>query len=189
MEPKASQWWFLQHGCLAICRYRKWSHREGSDLLGKVHTRKNWAHFNNNRYRNRIPSCRSSTHPKTKIVACPWFGGLAEPLQFLFRLSRKLSRRKKYKLLLAVWDEEHVHVSSGRVHIEFCGFNIKTYSFIGYCTTCEEMEREIRKGPKVDDTGFSIEDLFPFWYYPYTCWCDNCGCKTELKTCFSWFLF
>ena len=61
-----------------------------------------------------------------------------------------------------MWDDEHVHVSFGRVHIEFCDYDIKTCPFIGYCTTCEEMEREIRAGPKVDDTDFSIEDLLPF---------------------------
>jgi len=68
---------------------------------------------------------------------------------------------KKYKHLRAVWNSERVHVSFGRAQIEFCDYDIKTCPFIGYCNTCEEVEREIREGPKADDIDFSIEDLLP----------------------------
>lgn len=68
----------------------------------------------------------------------------------------------KYKHLRAVWDSERVHVSFGRAQIVLCKYDINSCPFVGYCDTCEEIEREMRKVSKADDTDFSIEDLLPF---------------------------
>jgi hypothetical protein len=54
----------------------------------------------------------------------------------------------RYPLLRKIWDDEHVTLSFGESHIEFCSYESENCPFLGYCNTCEEIEKEIKEGPK-----------------------------------------
>jgi hypothetical protein len=73
---------------------------------------------------------------------------------------------KKYSHLRNIWDDEHVLISFGELHIAMCDFHINTCPFIGYCNICEQLEKEIREGPKIafDDNFLSrlFDEPLPF---------------------------
>ena len=65
-----------------------------------------------------------------------------------------------YPFLRKIWDDEHVPVSFGESHIEFCSSDIENCPFPGYCKICEELDKEMREGPKAGpEFDFDPRDL------------------------------
>jgi len=48
----------------------------------------------------------------------------------------------RYPFIRDFWKEEHVPLSFGSSHIEFCNYEKENCPFPGYCTICEELEDE-----------------------------------------------
>jgi hypothetical protein len=50
----------------------------------------------------------------------------------------------RYPFIRDMWDEEHVPISFGESHIEFCDYDEEEYCpFEGYCDTCQEFDEEV----------------------------------------------
>ncbi len=73
---------------------------------------------------------------------------------------------KKYGHLLRIWDDKHSPASFGETQIELCDFDLETCHFVGYCSTCVEMQEESLRGIQAkDDDNFLDglpENLLPF---------------------------
>ena len=70
----------------------------------------------------------------------------------------------RYSFILDFWNEEHVPLSFGENHIEFCDYEEENCPFPGYCNTCkeiaEQMEFDKRHGVKAD-FDIDLENLLP----------------------------
>lgn len=70
----------------------------------------------------------------------------------------------RYSFIRDFWKEEHVPMSFGETHIEFCSFEEENCPFPGYCNTCrevtEQMEFDNRYGT-VPDSEVDVEMLLP----------------------------
>lgn len=53
----------------------------------------------------------------------------------------------RYPFIRNFWNENHVAMSFGNIHIEFCEYNEEKCPFQGYCNTCKEVARQM----EVDD--------------------------------------
>ena len=72
----------------------------------------------------------------------------------------------RYQFIKDFWNEEHVHLSFGENHIEFCEHDDAFCPFSGYCKICEEVEAEMKydeeqhqKNTKNKDNN---DDFVPF---------------------------
>lgn len=50
----------------------------------------------------------------------------------------------RYPFILNFWTEEHVPLSFGENHIEFCSYDEENCPFSGYCDTCNEIAGQMR---------------------------------------------
>lgn len=50
----------------------------------------------------------------------------------------------RYSFIRNFWNEEHVALSFGTSHIEFCDYEKKNCPFPGYCKTCDEVEAQMK---------------------------------------------
>lgn len=68
----------------------------------------------------------------------------------------------KYPFIRDFWDEEHVPLSFGENHIEFCDYEKENCPFPGYCTVCQEFEEEEKNAPKDSGPPIDIDKLLDF---------------------------
>ena len=74
----------------------------------------------------------------------------------------------RYPFLYGLWDEEHVPLSFGENHIEFCSYEPENCPFPGYCSICNEINAQMKfdedhdsgKGDGIMD-NVDPEDLLP----------------------------
>jgi len=57
---------------------------------------------------------------------------------------RKYPHHLRYSFIRNFWDEEHVAMSFGTSHIEFCEYEKEKCPFPGYCKTCDEVEAQMK---------------------------------------------
>lgn len=64
----------------------------------------------------------------------------------------------RYPFIRKFWGEEHVSVTDGTIHINFCDYKEENCPFPGYCTICSDDDWKIEK----DDlqSKDALEDLF-----------------------------
>jgi hypothetical protein len=68
---------------------------------------------------------------------------------------------KKYSSLRNIWDQEYVEVSFGTVHIEFCDCDSDNCPFPGHCTTCEEIEAQMKIDEKWQKENGTSDNTWP----------------------------
>ena len=51
---------------------------------------------------------------------------------------------RRYPFIRKFWSENHVEMSFGTSHIEFCSYEKECCPFPGYCTSCDEIEEQFR---------------------------------------------
>ena len=61
----------------------------------------------------------------------------------------------RYPFIRNFWAESHVPMSFGNTHIGFCDYEEKDCPFPGYCSTCKEIEAEMKFD---EETGSPAED-------------------------------
>ena len=72
----------------------------------------------------------------------------------------------RYPFIKDFWEESHVPLSFGTNHIEFCDYERDDCPFEGYCTTCDEIEAQLKydeehAGNSAMDSDFDIDDFLP----------------------------
>ncbi len=75
----------------------------------------------------------------------------------------------KYSFIKDFWEESHVPMSFGTNHIELCDYERESCPFEGYCTTCDEIEAQMKYDEEVEekarasgmDIDFNMDDLLP----------------------------
>jgi hypothetical protein len=64
----------------------------------------------------------------------------------------------RYSFIREFWNEKQVALSFGENHIEFCEYEEENCPFPGYCSTCREIEAQLKSDEKYDDiTGLESE--------------------------------
>ena len=58
--------------------------------------------------------------------------------------------RLRYPFIRRFWNEEHVSLSFGENHIEFCDYEGENCPFPGYCTICEEVNAQMKDDGEPD---------------------------------------
>ncbi len=91
---------------------------------------------------------------------------LLEFFHFQLEFPRDYPVHLRYPFIRNLWDENHVPMSFGITHIEFCDYDEENCPFPGYCSNCkdyaEQMELD-KEFAKETDTDFDIdiENLLP----------------------------
>ncbi len=83
---------------------------------------------------------------------------------FKLDFPRKYPHHLRYSFIRNFWNEEHVAMSFGTSHIEFCDYEKENCPFPGYCTTCDEVEAQMKydeEQSKNHTEEFDLDDL-PF---------------------------
>jgi len=87
----------------------------------------------------------------------------------------------RYPFILKIWNEEHVPLSFGDSHIEFCDMNEDECPFPGYCTTCKEVAAQMKSDEETGHlaSGFP-EDELPY-FEDLNGFFDDDGNKIDLQ--------
>lgn len=64
----------------------------------------------------------------------------------------------RYPFIREFWGEEHVSVTDGTIHIDFCDYEEKNCPFPGYCTICSDYEMQ-KKEHRLQGTE-TLDDIF-----------------------------
>jgi len=64
-------------------------------------------------------------------------------LNFYLDFPANYPNHLRYPFILKFWAEEHVHVSFGESHIEFCSYDEEDCPFPGYCTSCADFNASL----------------------------------------------
>ncbi len=88
------------------------------------------------------PAERLSDDQKSELAAK--LEKLLEIHHFKLEFPNEYPMYLRYAFIFNFWHEEHVEMSFGTSHIEFCDFEEKNCPFPGYCTTCKEIEEQMR---------------------------------------------
>lgn len=78
---------------------------------------------------------------------------------------RKYPHHLRYSFIRNFWDEEHVAMSFGTSHIEFCDYDKEKCPFPGYCKTCDEVEAQMKYDEESANRNISDDledDELPF---------------------------
>ncbi|MBE9512058.1 MAG: hypothetical protein IMY71_14410 [Bacteroidetes bacterium] len=86
---------------------------------------------------------------------------LLRKFHFVPDFPEKAPDNLRYKVLRDHWDDEHVLVGAGEVHIEFCDYDETQCPFPGYCTVCKEIREESKDTRGKTDIETDIDDLLP----------------------------
>ncbi len=96
----------------------------------------------------------------------------------------------QYQALYDIWDDKYVHITTGRVIIEFCDYDEENCPFPGYCKRCEEMYmdesfyttknilNETRDLPNEDGDSSFIPGIHNYCDNCYCCRIEGCGSNT-----------
>ncbi len=109
--------------------------------------------------------------PPTEILTTEQQSQLAIELEkllqnyhFVLDFPEKYPAHLRYRFIRDFWNEEHVPLSFGENHIEFCNYEEANCPFPGYCDTCKEIAEQIKfdeiHGVKAD-LDFDLENLLP----------------------------
>lgn len=89
---------------------------------------------------------------------------LLQNFHFALEFSEKYPAHLRYSFIRKFWEEKHVPLSFGTTHIEFCDYLVENCPFPGYCTTCKEIDDQMKfdeeHGVKTD-LDFDLEDILP----------------------------
>lgn len=83
---------------------------------------------------------------------------------FHFKLDfpRNYPMHLRYPFILKFWGEEHVSVSDGTIHIDFCDYEEENCPFPGYCSICSDYDMQKKKyklqGTETPEDIFADED-------------------------------
>jgi len=65
---------------------------------------------------------------------------------FKLEFPQNFPNHQRYTFIRRFWGTEHVPVSFGTSHIEFCSYDEENCPFPGYCNTCSEFNVELEDG-------------------------------------------
>ncbi len=65
---------------------------------------------------------------------------------------------RRYPFIRKFWSENHVEMSVGTSHIEFCSYEKESCPFPGYCTTCDEIDEQFRKDEEIGKPKRDLND-------------------------------
>jgi len=68
----------------------------------------------------------------------------------------------RYPFIRNIWDDEHVPISFGESHIEFCDYDQETCPFQGYCNSCEEYANELKHDLNLSNEKWDDDQDLPF---------------------------
>lgn len=88
---------------------------------------------------------------------------LEKLLQFFhFRLDfpENFPAHLRYPFILDFWTEEHVALSFGENHIEFCDYSSGYCAFPDYCTACPEIEAQLEYDKQFERKASNIQEDF-----------------------------
>jgi hypothetical protein len=57
----------------------------------------------------------------------------------------------QYRFLRNLWNDEHVFMTVGETHIDFCEYELESCPFPGYCKSCEEFDI---RNPSASSTSY-----------------------------------
>ena len=88
---------------------------------------------------------------------------LLQYFHFVLDFPEKLPAHLRYSFIRNLWTEEHVPLSFGESHIEFCDYEVENCPYPDYCT-CREFEAEMKEEEEhgaVADFDFDLDDILP----------------------------
>ena len=90
---------------------------------------------------------------------------LLEGYHFHLDFPHNYPKNLRYPFIRELWSQEHVAVTDGTIHIEFCEYDEDHCPFPGYCDTCKEAFEYVNYYKKRFDTdapkeGEEVGDLF-----------------------------
>jgi hypothetical protein len=112
---------------------------------------------------NQLPPPEKLTEEQQTLLAAE-LENLLQYFHFYLDFPDNYPIHLRYPFILNFWGEEHVVLSFGENHIEFCDYEEENCPFPGYCNTCREFAEEIENDKKIDsDDGFDFDvaDLLP----------------------------
>jgi hypothetical protein len=62
---------------------------------------------------------------------------------FILEFPEDYPAQLRYPFIRNFWKENHVAMSFGNIHIEFCDYTEEKCPFPGYCDTCKEVARQM----------------------------------------------
>ena len=89
---------------------------------------------------------------------------LLQNYNFILDFPENYPAHLRYSFIRDFWNEEHVPLSFGQSHIEFCGYEEENCPFPGYCDTCKEIAEQMKFDEKSGDNAdldFDVEKLLP----------------------------
>lgn len=88
---------------------------------------------------------------------------------FYLDFPKNFPEHLRYPFIKDFWSENHVPLSFGENHIEFCEYDDEFCPFPGYCKTCEEIEAQMKfdeeqhkKNSKNIDNSDNDDEFVPF---------------------------
>ncbi len=69
---------------------------------------------------------------------------LLQYFHFYLDFPKNYPAHLRYPFILKFWTEEHVALSFGESHIEFCDYDEENCPFPGYCNTCKEVAEQMK---------------------------------------------
>ncbi len=90
---------------------------------------------------------------------------LLEVFHFVLDFPETFPMHLRYPFIRDFWEESHVALSFGENHIEFCDYTENYCAFPGYCTSCAEIEAQLKfdeaSGKSTDNFELAFDKLLP----------------------------
>ena len=90
---------------------------------------------------------------------------LLEVFHFILDFPETFPMHLRYPFIRDFWEESHVVLSFGENHIEFCDYTENYCAFPGYCTSCAEIEAQLKfdeaSGKSADNFDLAFDKLLP----------------------------
>ncbi len=112
---------------------------------------------------NQLPPPEKLTEEQQALLAAE-LENLLQYFHFYLDFPDNYPHHLRYPFILNFWGEEHVVLSFGENHIEFCDYEEENCPFTGYCNTCREFAEETENDKKITgdaEFDFDITDLLP----------------------------
>lgn len=92
--------------------------------------------------------------------------GLLINKHFFLDFPQTFPADRRYPFIRKFWSENHVELSFGENHIEFCSYEKDCCPFPCYCTTCDEVEEQFRldeeRSKRAQERGYDDDIELPF---------------------------
>ena len=82
--------------------------------------------------------------PQQQECLAPELEALLDHFHFKLEFPSGFPAHLRYPFIRKFWSEDHVPLSLGYCHIEFCNYGTEDCPFPGYCTICTEIDAQIK---------------------------------------------